>query len=231
MKPLALFLLILPAIVNAQSVRTLARTNRAPETIDLGQKSVSFTDLQTNRHDIILLRANLDGIVYSLPASSASVRVMSYTNIAASDLEKWHIPTNRIEIATQRAAAKGRSDKAYKANVAAQRQAMEEQQAREMEEWRKNRPLRESQARKEMENKSEAERQAAIDAQREVVIRLERENARFWQKYADGPSSSVYVIGGPDDPDVVRSRRIASDNALRAARERLEDLQAGRTRN
>jgi hypothetical protein len=82
-----------------------------------------------------------------------------------------------------------------------------------------------------MEAKSEAERDAVVEAQRETVIRLKRENDRLWQKYVNGPGNGVYVIGGPDDPDAVRSRRIASDSALRAARERLEDMESGRVRN
>jgi hypothetical protein len=136
-------ILTITTMALAFSVR--GQDRKVQETIDLGQKPASFTDLQSNKYDVILLRANLDGVVYTLPKHPGSVRVLNFTNISATDLEKWHIPTNRIELAAQRAAAKGKSDRAYKANVTAQSQALEEQQAKELAEWKKNRPAREAQ--------------------------------------------------------------------------------------
>src|SRR6266436_3358173 len=85
----------------------------AGDVIDLGRQPSSFKDLQGRQYNSLLIKADLDGVVYVENGTTGGGRV-SYTNLAPATLELWGVPTNRIEIAKQRAEKKAVSDVQYR---------------------------------------------------------------------------------------------------------------------
>lgn len=84
----------------------------AQNTIELGGKTVTFTNLQGRIFtNVILERANLDGVIYSLP-DNAGLGMVKYANLSTNLLVEWKIPLDRIQIAEQRKAALVEHDKA-----------------------------------------------------------------------------------------------------------------------
>ncbi len=86
-------------------------TAQASDTIDLKQTVVTFTNLHNEVFtNVSLSSANLDGVTYFYEGGGGFV---SYTNLPPGLLVQWGIPTNRIDIAIQRAADKAEQDKKY----------------------------------------------------------------------------------------------------------------------
>ena len=98
---------------------------QTPEKIDLKDRSVTFTNLSGDIYtNVSLAHGNLDGITYFDEGGGGFV---SYTNLSPDLLQQWGIPTNRIGIAAQRAAAKTEQDRQFWATRNAQAQALQAQ--------------------------------------------------------------------------------------------------------
>ena len=75
----------------------------AADLIDLKQRVATFTNLQGEAFSqVTLIHGDLDGVVWRKDASGGRV---CYTNLAPSLLETFGIPTNRIDVARERAVA------------------------------------------------------------------------------------------------------------------------------
>ena len=123
----ALKLAAVAFLLAARSV--LAQTG---DTIDLKDVTVTFTNLHAEVYtNVTLARANLDGVIYFCDGGGGQV---SYTNLSPELLAQWGIPTNRIGIAAQRAAAKAQQDQQFWAARNAQAQALQAQYAQQLAE-------------------------------------------------------------------------------------------------
>lgn len=81
----------------------------ASDVIDLGRRPASFKDLQGREYNALLLKADLDGVIYVENGTTGGGRI-SYTNLAPATLESWGVPTNRISAASDRISAKAKMD-------------------------------------------------------------------------------------------------------------------------
>jgi uncharacterized protein YjbI with pentapeptide repeats len=84
----------------------------------------TFTNLQGVVYKgVTLTKADLDGVIYREPAGGGRV---CYTNLSPALLEAWGMPTNRIQIAQDRAKRKAVFDAQYNARLLAASQAERE---------------------------------------------------------------------------------------------------------
>jgi len=116
------------AVVCLLAVKSgLAQTS---EKIDLKDVTVTFTNVQGDVYtNVSLAHGDLDGITYFFDGGGGFI---SYTNLSPDLLTQWGIPTNRIGIAEQRAAAKAAQDKEFWAARNAQAQALQAQYAQQL---------------------------------------------------------------------------------------------------
>src|SRR5437879_5375932 len=123
-------------------VLSLSASAATNDVIDLGRRPATFSDLRGHTYrGVLLVRGDLDGVVYAEAQSTGGGRV-SYTNLAPATLEALLIPTNRIALAAARAVSKTRTDREY---LAAQARAAAEQKAK-AEVFERDRPKREAAA-------------------------------------------------------------------------------------
>jgi hypothetical protein len=89
-------------------VTVLAQTNL----IELNHKPARFTDLKGKEYDVRLVRANRDGVIYSMDGGGGMLR---YTNLPPQVAASWGIPADWISNASQRDKAKVEADARWKA--------------------------------------------------------------------------------------------------------------------
>ena len=99
--PISLFVVLLGFSIGAQT-----------NVIELNNRVVEFHDLKGKEYKVELVRATLDGVIYSVPGGGGMIR---YSDLSPENLIEWGIPTNRIDIAAQRAAAKKQAREAFNA--------------------------------------------------------------------------------------------------------------------
>lgn len=196
--------------------------------IDLKRKPATFKNLQgQNFKGVLLVRADLDGLVYMEPESANGGRV-SFTNLAPATLEALGIPTNRIQIAEARAKSKAKADAAYRQSAAAEAVAIQKRQAVDSKLRERD---KQNQALAAKNQKGEA-LLAAIKSQREVVKQAQRQQDRDRERWIEGTGGYVTQSSDSrrgttiDSDETRRSAYYASVRALREAQERLEDLES-----
>jgi hypothetical protein len=194
-------------------VALIALQAEAFELIDLHQRVATFTNLQREVFaEVTLAHGDSDGVVWRKEASGGRV---CYTNLDISLLEQWGIPTNRIEIARQRAGAAAASRARVRAMVAAKAAAEAQQKAREDAAWQASQPARERAAQQEKDAEEIATLQAQIDA---AKTRMRRAKA----------IASDYNSANPDAPSIYikKTEQIKIDEAadrLKAMRKRFAE--------
>jgi hypothetical protein len=80
--------------------------------IELNNRAAEFRDLKGKEYRVELVRATLDGVIYSVPGGGGMIR---YSDLSPETLIEWGIPTNRIDVAAQRATAKKQAKNAFDA--------------------------------------------------------------------------------------------------------------------
>jgi hypothetical protein len=99
-----------PAIILLCCCATvLAQTN----VIDLKNRPVQFVDLKGKEYNVRLVRASLDGVLYSKEGGGGLLR---FTNVSPQVVASWGIPTNWIAMAAQQAKAKGEAEALWKSS-------------------------------------------------------------------------------------------------------------------
>jgi len=186
----------------------------ASDLIDLRSRITTFTNLQGQAFsNVTLIRADLDGVLWRKEASGGRV---CYTNLDLGLLELWGIPTNRAEIARERAAKTAAAHSRFLAEraAAADVEAQSREQARL--EWEAAAPAREKLA----QMKIDSER---LDAMRARIAEFER---RIKALDAVTPTSAA---GSADFVNAVMTQRAQinlAQNQLDDAKAELKRLQA-----
>lgn len=99
------------------------------DNIDLKNITATFTNRQNVTYtNVTLSQANMDGVIYMCDSGGG---LISYTNLSPDLLEQWGIPTNRIQMAEERAGEKAERDKEYWQSRYAQQQALAAQLAKQ----------------------------------------------------------------------------------------------------
>jgi hypothetical protein len=199
----------------------------ASDIIDLGRRPASFKDLQGREYNALLLKADLDGVVYVENGTTGGGRV-SYTNLAPATLESWGVPTNRISVAADRIVAKTKADKRYRQANEEQIRLAAEQQAEMERQWEKDRPKREAaEALKKL-----SDRQAAIAAQEDRVRNLKRQVEDAFDRWDKGGDAGVHgntqTGARYEDNDTRYNDYVNAKAALKQAQRQLEDMQLGK---
>jgi hypothetical protein len=195
---------------------TLSAVAADTNIIDLQQQPFAITNLQGKAQYGKLLTADLDGVLYHMPDGIWRNRI-SYTNLTPAMLEMWGIPTNRIQIAIERAQKKKLADKAYEESLAAQyRQGAEDREAMNA--------AAAEQAAKEAAMKPYRD----IDAQKKLIQQLQARWDQLHDYYKDTPSGyTVWNNGVLTDSDYIRRQNARSAQyELDAATEKLEEMVA-----
>lgn len=96
--------------------------------IDLGGKEITFTNNQGRVYSNVLVqRANLDGIIYYTHDGGAGM--VKYKDVSTNLIASLNIPLERVDIASQRAAADSARKKQYAEQVQALAARQQEQAA------------------------------------------------------------------------------------------------------
>ena len=105
MKCLGVAALLLVSTVHAQT-----------NVISLNQRPAHFVDVKGKEYNVVLVRATVDGLIYSVKGGGG---VISYASLSSATLETLGVPTNFVVAAINRAAAKKHTDARLKADYAA----------------------------------------------------------------------------------------------------------------
>ena len=155
-------------------------------------KTASFTNLQGRVYSAVeLVRADLDGLIWREAGSGGRV---CFTNLSVDTLERLGIPTNRIQIAAERAARKTTSDAAIRARLRSQSIADAIEKKKKRDEWEAGAPARER----------EAQRLAALAKIKAVEAQLEVAQQQLDVANAVTPTSAA---GDPAFVESVMAQR------------------------
>lgn len=176
-------------------------------------------DRRTSYTNSILLKSDLDGVTIK---NGGLMALICFTNLSTNTLSELGLPTNVIGIAASRAAARARANANYRNRLAEQSRKSDVRFQKEIES-----SFDSAISSSERRVKLARER---IEAQRNTVRELERQNARDWESYSISSGSDAVVIynNTVDSREVRLARYHSSARTLREARELLEDMEAGR---
>lgn len=188
--------------------------------IDLKRQPFAITNLQGKAQSGLLLSADLDGVLYQMPPPNDSWRNrISYTNLSPTLLEKWGIPTNRIQIAKKRAEEKATANKKYNADLAEQRRQMAEQNA----EAQQIAAIQDADAAVARSKKEKAERIADL---KQRIPQLETDRDAAFNSWLHCSSDFAQWNNGVlvDSEQIRHARYQRLDRELRQAKDELSEL-------
>jgi hypothetical protein len=206
-------LLVAMAFAMSCSAQDITFTNR----------TASFTNLEGHVFsNITLSHADLDGVIWRSDRSAGRI---CFTNLSPKLLESWSIPTNRIQIAAERASERAARSKMERSAAAQRALTRKIESERAYSERAQREQLDE--ARQEQQEKLDQIDRLRAELARDKVLRNQAWDRYKWIRN-DAFSVTINSRGGSVADTAATRRAIARamDDKLREHKDLLKELEA-----